>query len=128
MGVSEMRAKSAVVGADADSPEKGASSEPLYEAIMQQIAYLMSAVANQTSPNMNKNGGHMGFKSNANGKYPSTTFQRPKQDRKNMTCWGCGETGHGWRESSTPRHGNNPPFKPNSLSLNQSSRPNLNGQ
>ena len=34
--VSEVRAKSAVVGADTDSPEKGASSEPSYEVIMQQ--------------------------------------------------------------------------------------------
>ena len=51
--VSEMRAKSAIVGTDTDSLEKGASSEPSYEAIMQQIAYLMSAMANQTSPNLN---------------------------------------------------------------------------
>ena len=41
---------------------------------MQQIAYLMSDVANQTSPNVNKNGGCMGFKSNGNGKYHSTMF------------------------------------------------------
>ena len=92
--VSEVRAKSAVVGADTDLPAKGASSESSYKAIMQQIAYLMSAVANQTSPNPNKSGGCMGCKSNGNDKYPSTTFQRPKQDRKNMTCWGCGGTGH----------------------------------
>ena len=38
--VSEIRAKSAVVGAATDSQTKGASSEPSYEAIMQQIAYL----------------------------------------------------------------------------------------
>ena len=31
--VSEVRAKAAVVGADTDSPEKGASSEPSYEVI-----------------------------------------------------------------------------------------------
>ena len=37
--VSEVRAKSAVVGADTDSPAKVASFEPSYEAIMQQIAY-----------------------------------------------------------------------------------------
>ena len=73
--VSEVRAKSAVVGADTDSPEKGASSEPSYEAITHQIAYLMSAVANQTSLNLNKNGGCMGFKSNGNGKYPPLYFK-----------------------------------------------------
>ena len=55
--VSEVRAKSAVVGADTDLAEKKASSEPLYEVIMQQIAYLMSAVANQTSPNPTKTSG-----------------------------------------------------------------------
>ena len=92
--VSKVRAKSTVVEADTDSPEKGASSEPSYEVIMQQIAYLMSAVANQTSLNLNKNGGCMGFKSNGNGKYPSTTFQRPKKDKRNMTCWACGGSGH----------------------------------
>ena len=86
-----MSAKSAVIGADTDSPTKGASSEPSNEVIMQQIAYLMSAVANQTSLNQNKNGGYMGFKSNGNGKYPSTTFQRPKRDRKKhdlLGMWG----------------------------------------
>ena len=56
--VSEVRAKSAVVGADTDSLAKGTSSESSYEVITQQIAYLMSAVTNQTSPNQNKNGGH----------------------------------------------------------------------
>ena len=52
--VSEVRVKSAVIGADVDSSEKGASSEPLFEVIMQQITYLMCAVANQTIPNLNK--------------------------------------------------------------------------
>ena len=126
--VSEVRAKSAVVGADTDSLAKGASSEPSCEAIMQQIAYLMSAVANLTSLNLNKNGGHTGFKSNGNGKYPSTTFQRPKRDKKNMTGWECGGSGHSWRECSTPRQGNNLPFRPNPPSPNQANRPNLNGQ
>ena len=126
--VSEVRAKSAVVGSDTDSLAKVASSEPSYEEITQKIAYLKSAVANQTSPNPNKNVGCTGFKSNGNGKYPSTTFQRPKQDRKNTTCWGCGETRHSWRECSTPRQGNNLPFKPNPPSLNQGNRLNLNGQ
>ena len=78
--MSEVRAKSAVVGADTDSPEKGASSEPSYEVLTQQIAYLMSAVANQTNPNLNKNIGCTGFKSNGNGKYPSTMYQQPKKD------------------------------------------------
>ena len=58
--VPEVRVKSTVIGTDTDSPAKGASSEPSYEAIMQQIAYLMSAVANQTSLNLNKNGGYTG--------------------------------------------------------------------
>ena len=103
--VSEVRAKSAVEGADTDLAEKKASSKPLYEAIMQQIAYLMSDVANQTNPNPTKTGGHTGFKPNGNGKYPSNTFQRPKHDRKNMTCWRCGETGHSWRNAPLPDKG-----------------------
>ena len=45
--VSEARAKSAVVGMDSKS--KGASSDPSYEAITQQIAYLMSAITNQNN-------------------------------------------------------------------------------
>ena len=84
--VSEVRAKSAVMGTDTNLQVKMASSEPSYEAITQQITYLMAAVANQTNQNLNKNSGHTGFRSNGNGKYPSTTFQRPKRDRKNMTC------------------------------------------
>ena len=52
--VSEVRAKSAVVGVDTDSLVEKAGSEPSYEVIMQQIAYLMSAVANQSNPNLNK--------------------------------------------------------------------------
>ena len=51
----------------------------------------MSAVANQTNLNLNKNGGCTGFKSNGNGKYLSTTFQRPKWDRKNMIVGDVGE-------------------------------------
>ena len=62
--VSKVRAKSTVVGADTESQVRGTSSEPSYEAIMQQIAYLMSAVTNQTNLNLNKNGRHAGFKSN----------------------------------------------------------------
>ena len=72
--VSEIRAKSTVVGTDTDSQVKGASSEPSYKAITQKVAYLMSAVTHQTNQNLNKNGGHMGSKSNGNDKYPSTTF------------------------------------------------------
>ena len=79
--VSEIRAKSTVVGTDTDSQVKGASSKPSYEAITQQIAYLMSAVTNQTHQNLNKNGGCTRSKSNVNGKYLFTTFQRPKRDK-----------------------------------------------
>ena len=39
-----------------------------------------------------------------------------------------GGSGHSWRECSTPRQGNNLPFKPNHQSPNQGNRPNLNGQ
>ena len=127
-GESKVRAKSAVGGADTDSAEKKASSEPLYEVIMQQIAYLMSVVANQTNPIPTKTGGHKGFKPNGNGKYPFNTFQRPRHDRKNMTCWECGGTGHSWRECSTPRQGNNLSFRPNPPISNPGNRPNLNGQ
>ena len=121
--MSEVRAKSTVVGTDTDLQVKGATFEPSYEAITQQIAYLMSAVTNQTNQNLNKNGGCTGeSKSNGNGKYPSITFQRPKRDKKNMTCWGCGGSGHSWRECSTPRPGNNLPFGPNNPNQNQGNR------
>ena len=65
--VSEVRAKSAVVGADTDLLEKKASSKPSYEVIMQQLAYLMSAVANQTNLNLTKTSRCTGFKPNGNG-------------------------------------------------------------
>ena len=120
--------KSAVVVASMDLAETKASSEPSYEAITQQIAYLMSAIAKQVNLNLTKTSGHPGFKPNGNGKYSSNTFQRPRCDRKNMTCWGCGGTGHSWRECSNPRHGNTLPFRPNLSSLNPGSRLNLNGQ
>ena len=116
--VSKARAKSAVVGADTDLAEAKVSSEPSFEAITQKIAYLMSAVANQTNPNLTKTNRCSGFKPNGNGKYSSNTFQRPKCDRKNMMCWGCGRTGHSWRECSTPRQGNNLPFRPYPPNLN----------
>ena len=101
--VSEARGKSTVVGAEAELLVNGASPEPSYEAITQEIAYSMSVVANQTNQSSNKNGGYLGFKSNRNGKYPSTTFQRPERDKKNMACWGCRCVGHICRECSTPR-------------------------
>ena len=71
--VSKVRAKSAVLGADTDSSETKASSEPSYEAIMQQIVYLMFAVAIQTNLYLTKTSGHPGFKPNGNGKYFSST-------------------------------------------------------
>ena len=74
-----------VIGADADLTEAKANSEPSYEAITQQIAYLMSAVANQANLDQTKTQGHLGFKPNGNSKYSSNMFQRPKHDRKNMT-------------------------------------------
>ena len=126
--VSEVRAKSALVGADTDLAKTKVSSEPSNGAITQQIAYIMSASANQTNPNLTKTSGCPGFKPNGNGKYSSNTFQRPKHDRKNMTCWGCGGTEHCWRECSTSRQGNNLPFRPNLQNSNPGSRSNLNIQ
>ena len=95
--VSKGRAKSAIVGTNTDLAEAKASSEPSYEAITQQIAYLISAVANQVNPEQTKTSGCLGFKPNGNNKYSSHMFQRPKYDRKNMNCWGCGGTRHSWR-------------------------------
>ena len=78
--VSKARAKSTVVGTD--SQAKVASSDPHYEALMQQIAYLMSAITNQ---NLSKNNECNGSKqSNGNGKFSTTKFQRPERDRKDM--------------------------------------------
>ena len=122
------RAKSAIVGANTDLAEAKASSKPSYEAITQQIAYLMSTVANQVNPEQTETSGHLGFKPNGNNKYSSNMFQRPKHDRKNMTCWGCGGTGHSWGECSTPRQGNTLPFRPNLPNSNPGRRQNLNGQ
>ena len=48
------RAKSAIVGTDTDLAEGKACSKPSYEAITQQIAYLMSAVANQVKPELDQ--------------------------------------------------------------------------
>ena len=126
--VSKGRANSAIVGTNTALAEVKASSEPSYEAITQQIAYQMSAVAHQVNPEQTKPSGHLGFKSNENNKYSSNTFQRPKHDRKNMICWGCGGTRHSWRECSTLRQGNTLPFRPNLPNSNQGRRQNLNGQ
>ena len=74
---------------------KGASSEQSYEALTQQIAYLMSTVTNQTNQNLSKSNGHNDSQSsNANGKYSCTKFQKPKRDRADMKCWGSGGSGH----------------------------------
>ena len=105
-GASEVRAKSAVV--DLDIQPKATSSEPPYEAITQHIVYLMSAITNQNASNNGQNG--VGC-NNVNGKFPNTKTQRPKKDQKDMLCWGCGGTGHRWREYLTPRQGNYLPFK-----------------
>ena len=80
-------AKSAVVGID--SKFKGTSSDPYYEVITQQIAYLMSTITNQ-----NKSNNSVGH-NNGNGKIPNTKTQRPKKDRKDRICWGCGGSEHG---------------------------------
>ena len=45
-----------------------------------------------------------------------------------MKCWGCGDTGHSWRECSTPRQGNNLPFKPSYQNQNHNTGQNLNSQ
>ena len=112
-GVSEVRAKSAVV--EIYSQSKMASSEPPYEAIMQQITYLMSAITNQ---NTNNNGQNGSWCNNGSGNFSNTKTLRPKKEMKYMTCWECRGTGHGRRECSTPRQGNNLPFKLGNLNLN----------
>ena len=83
---SEVRAKSAVVGTDLQP--KVARSDPLYEAITQQIAYIISATTNQ---NLTKNHEcHDSKQSIGNGKISNTKFQGPKKGRKDMKCRGCG--------------------------------------
>ena len=126
--VSKGRAKCTIVGANTDLVETKAGSELSYEAIKQQIAYLMSAVTNQANPNLTRSSGYPGFKHNGTSKYSPNTFQMPKHDIKNMTCWGCGGTRHSWRQSSTSRQGNILPFRPNFPNSNLGRRPNLNGQ
>ena len=73
-GVSEVRAKSAVV--ELGTQPKATSSEPPYEAIMQQITYLMSSITNQNASNNGKNGARS---NNGNGRFPNT---KPKGQRK----------------------------------------------
>ena len=107
----EARVKSAVVKLEALS--KVASSDQTYEAIAQQITYLMSAITNQ---NLNNNGQNGSNDNNGGGKFSKT--QRLKKDRKDMTLWGCRGTGHRWRECSTPREGNDLPFKLVNCNLN----------
>ena len=120
--VLKARAKSAVV--ETNSQSKVAMSDPSYEAINQQIAYIMSAITNQST---NKTNGQNGPKqNNGDRKFSDVKTQKFKKDRKDMKCWGCRSMGHGWRECSTPRQGNNLPFKP--TSQNQNTNPNLNGQ
>ena len=104
-GVSDVRAKSAIL--KLETQPKAASFEPLYKAITQQIAYLMSALTNQ---NANTNGHNGPRHNNGGGKFTNTKTQRPKRDGKDMLSWGCGGAGHGWRECSTPREGNNLPY------------------
>ena len=127
--VPEVRATSAVVGSDMALQAMGASSEPLWEALTQQIAYLMSAVTNQTNQNLSKSKECNDSKSsNGNGKYLYTKFQKPKRDKKDMKCWGCRVTGHSWRECFTSRQGNNLPFRANNQTQNRNDGQNLNGQ
>ena len=84
---SEARAKSAVVGMNTASQANGASSEPFYETLTQQIAYLMSAITNQTNQNSSKgNGCNDSKSSNGNGKHSYTKFQKPKRDRKDINA------------------------------------------
>ena len=78
IGVSEGRAKSAIVGNNTDLAKSKASSEPSYEAITQQIAYPMSTVAKQVMPELTKPSGCLGFKTNETNKFSSNASQRPK--------------------------------------------------
>ena len=64
-----------------------ASSDPPYEAIMQQITYLMPMITNWNANNNGQNGSRH---NNRNGKFSNTKTQRPKKERNDMTCLGCG--------------------------------------
>ena len=88
----------------------------------------MSAVTNQTNYNSSKSKECDSSKSSSgNGKYLHTKFQKPKRDKKDMKCWGCGGSEHSWKECSTPRQGNNLPFRPNNQTQNRNDGQNLNG-
>ena len=82
-GVSEARDKLAVV--ELETQSKAASSQPTYEAIMQQIAYLMSSITNQNANNNGQNGPRY---NNGNGKFPNTRTKRPKKVRKDLNLLG----------------------------------------
>ena len=97
---------------------------PPYEALTQQIAYLMSVSTNQILTKNNECNGSK--QSNGNGKFSTTKFQRPKRDRKDMKCWGGGGTRHSWKECFTPRQGNNLPFKPTNPNQSQNNGQKLN--
>ena len=73
-GIPEARAKLAMV--ELKTQPKAASSEPSYEAIKQQIAYLMSSITNQ---NVNTNGQDGPTHNNGGGKFTNTKTQRPKK-------------------------------------------------
>ena len=73
-GVSKVRATSAVV--EMETQTKATSSEPTYEVITQQIAYLMSAITNQNASNNGQNGVRH---NNGNGKF---LIQKPKGQRE----------------------------------------------
>ena len=100
------------------------------------ILYRKNEIQEVNHPNRNttqlvlpkSNGRNDSKSSNGNGKYSYTKFQKPKRDRKDMKCWGCGGSGHSWRECSTPRQGYNLPFQPKNQNQNQNDGQNLNGQ
>ena len=80
IGVSKGRAKSAIAGNDTNLAKSKVSSEPSYEAITQQIVYLMSAVVKQVMPEPTNPAGCLGFKPNETNKYSSNASQRLKHD------------------------------------------------
>ena len=80
---SEVRAKSAVVKMGIQS--KATSFKPPYQAIMQQIAYLISTITNQNASNNGQNGARH---NDGNGKFPNTKTQRQKKDRKRYALLG----------------------------------------
>ena len=82
--VSEARAKSTIVGTDLQV--KVASSDPPYEALTQQIAYLMSAITNQNSSKNNECNGSK--QSNGSGKSQQPSFRDQKGIEK---TWCAGD-------------------------------------